>query len=282
VETGPRTFTRQEHEQVVEGPEKMLMIPPRHYCVIANPVIRNDSGAPDVDENGNIRLKHGDEEIRGEQEPFPLYPGEKLVGKITPLQVVAANAALRLRCIRDFTDKSGNERQAGDEWLFRGPGTYTPAVEVHVVEAIRATIIKENQALKLTARRRMTDKDNVERQAGEEWLVRTAGAYLPEVDESVVETVRAHVLTDKKALHLKAKKTFVDVFKKTRKAGQEWLVTFGDAETHIPDVYEEVVGEVRITTLNNRQYTVVLDPVDDNGVNRLGQKELRKGELSFF
>jgi len=281
VEVGPKTFTRQEHEQVVEGPEKMLMIPPRHYCVIANPIIRKGE-APDTDENGNIRLKHGDEEIRGEQEPFPLYPGEKLVGKINPLQVVAANAALRLRCIRDFTDKSGKQRQAGDEWLFPGPGTYFPAVEVHVVEAIRATIIRENQALKLSARRRMVDVNGSERQAGEEWLIRTPGAYLPGVDESVVETVKAHVLTDKKALHLKAKRTFEDVFGKTRKAGQEWLVTFNDAETHIPDVYEEVVGEVKITTLNNRQYTVVLDPVDDNGLNKLGKKELRTGERSFF
>jgi len=281
VEVGPKTFTRQEHEQVVEGPEKMLMIPPRHYCVIANPIIRKGD-APDVDENGNIRLKHGDEEIRGEQEPFPLYPGEKLVGKINPLQVVAANAALRLRCIRDFTDKSGKQRSAGDEWLFPGPGTYFPAVEVHVVEAIRATIIRENQALKLSARRRMVDTNGVERQAGEEWLIRTPGAYLPGVDESVVETVKAHVLTDKKALHLKAKRTFDDVFGKTRKAGQEWLVTFNDAETHIPDVYEEVVGEVKITTLNNRQYTVVLDPVDEQGTNKLGKKELRTGERSFF
>ena len=50
----------------------MLMIPPRHYCVIANPIIRNEDGSIDTDEFGNSRLKHGDEEIRGEQEPFPL------------------------------------------------------------------------------------------------------------------------------------------------------------------------------------------------------------------
>jgi len=83
-------------------------------------------------------------------------------------------------------------------------------------------------------------------------------------------------------LHLKATKTFVDVFKKERKAGEEWLVTALDAETHIPDVYEQVVGEVKITTLNNRQYCVVIDPIGDNGKPQLGQKQLRKGECSFF
>jgi len=55
-----------------------------------------------------------------------------------------------------------------------------------------------------------------------------------------------------------------------------------DAETHIPDVYEEVVGEVRITTLTNRQYCVVLDPIGSNRLPQLGKKELRKGPASFF
>jgi len=54
-----------------------------------------------------------------------------------------------------------------------------------------------------------------------------------------------------------------------------------DAETHIPDVYEQVVGEVKITSLTNRQYCVVLDPW--RGPRQLfGQRELRKGEVSFF
>jgi major vault protein len=61
------------------------------------------------------------------------------------------------------------------------------------------------------------------------------------------------------------------------------LVTIKDAETHIPDVNEVVVGEVPITTLTSRQYAFVLDPVDQkSGKNQLGIRELRKGELSFF
>jgi len=46
-------------------------------------------------------------------------------------------------------------------------------------------------------------------------------------------------------------------------------------------VYEELVREVQITTLTNRQYAVVLDPWRD-GKQHLGQKELRVGEVSFF
>ena len=38
----------------------------------------------------------------------------------------------------------------------------------------------------------------------------------------------------------------------------------------------QVVGVVDITTLNNRQYCVILDPVDKDGRPQLGQKRLVK------
>ena len=44
----------------------------------------------------------------------------------------------------------------------------------------------------------------------------------------------------------------------------------------------QVVGIVNITTLNNRQYCVIVDPVGDDGKPQLGQKKLIKGEKSFF
>lgn len=216
VETGPQTITLQDHEKIVNGPEPMIMIPPRHYCIIANPVAKNEKGGFVKDSNGGAKLRHGDEEIRFEQDPFALFPGEKLVGKVSPLQVVAPDTALRVRAIRDFKDDKGVARVAGDEWLFEGPGTYSPRVEVSVAEVVRAVVVKPNQALKLRARKETADRDGKKRQAGEEWLHRKAGAYLPGVDEEIVETINAVVLTDKKALHLRATRTFEDVFKKVR------------------------------------------------------------------
>ncbi len=255
----------------------MIMIPPRHYAILSNPIVKDSKGKPVVDKNGNVKIRFGDEEIRFEQDPFPLYPGETLLGKVSPLQVVGPDAALRLRAIRDFEDKV-----AGDEWLFKGPATYKPRIEVQVVEVIRATIVKPNTALKLRARKACLDNKGIGHEAGDEWLVREVGAYLPGVDEEIVQTVTAKVLTDKKALHLRATRTFVDVFGVKRKAGEEWLITINEAETHIPDVNEEVVGEVRITTLNNRQYTVLVDPLDKSGRPQLGYRELRVGPVSFF
>lgn len=274
------TFTRQDHESVVFGPETMVMIPPRNFCVIINPVIKLE-GAIQFDAFGQAKLRHGDEEIRFAQDPFPLFPGEKIFGKVNPLQVVAPNTALHLRAIRDFADDDGSKYQAGDEWLFRGPGTFLPHVEVQIMGVVKAIIVKPNQALKLRAKKEFTDYKGAAHKAGEEYLVRDTGAFLPDVNEEVLDTLTAVVLTDKKALHLQALKSFKDIFGTTRKAGEEWLVTLEQAETHIPDVYEHVVGEVKLITLNSREYCVVVDPCI-KGKIRLGQRELRRGEASFF
>ena len=54
---------------------------PRHYCVVESPVVRNDRGQVEFDENGQAKLVHADLDIRlsqADQAPFPLYPGEIL------------------------------------------------------------------------------------------------------------------------------------------------------------------------------------------------------------
>jgi major vault protein len=100
------------------------------------------------------------------------------------------------------------------------------------------------------------------------------------VQEVVVSVEQAYVLTDKRALHLRAKLSFTDIYGVERKAGQEWLVTAAVADSHIPDVFEELVGQVDVTTLTNRQYCVVQDPVDEGKVPRLGTQEVRTNTSS--
>ncbi|XP_023932738.1 major vault protein [Lingula anatina] len=282
LEIGPNTYIRQDNERVVLGPEKMVTVPPRHFCVIENPILKDKDGKCVFDKSGQPKLLHADQEIRLAQDPFPLYPGEVLKQPVVPLKIVAANAAIRLRAVLDFEDETGEKRTAGDEWLFEGPGTYIPRKEVAVEETIRATVIKPNQACKLRARKECIDRDGVPRVTGEEWIVKKTGAYLPGAYEEVVDVEDAFVLTEKKALHMRAIRTFKDDFGNVRKNGEEWLIKMSDTETHIPQVYEEVVGVVDITTLSSRQYCVILDPVDDDGKPQLGKKKLVKGEKSFF
>ncbi|XP_014662129.1 PREDICTED: major vault protein-like [Priapulus caudatus] len=283
IELGPKTFIRTDNESVLLGPERNVTIPKRHYCVIENPVLCGKEGVVVRDAFGQVKLRHADLEVRLAQEPFPLYPGEVLKQPVSPLTVVIANKALRLRAIIDFEDDDSSEKRlAGDEWLFEGPGTYIPRKEVVVEEPVSAVIVKPNQAIRLRARKETKDRSGVDRVSGEEWLVGKTGAYLPGPYEEVVDIISAHVLTEKKALHIKATRTFKDNFGIVRKSGEEWLIKFSDTETHIPDVYEEVVGVINITTLTNRQYCVILDPIGDDGKPQLGKKKLIKGDKSFF
>jgi len=282
LEVGPATFVRKDNELVVLEPRKMVTVPPRHYCVVLNPVIR-ENGQVVLDIVGQVKLQHAEEEVRLQQDPFPLYPGEELKLNVALLDVVPALSALRLKVDRDFKDESGVDRLAGDEMLFEGPGTYIPRKEVRVIGKQTAIIIKPNTALKLRATRETVDRNGKARVAGEEWMLKKNGAYLPGVYEEVVESCTAIFLTDKVAVHVLANQTFTDEkLGKNRKSGEEYLVTVAEAETFIPDVYEKVVGTVNITTLTNRQYCIILDPMGDNGKPQLGAKKLVKGEVSFF
>ena len=136
---------------------------------------------------------------------------------------------------------------------------------------VNAVVIKPDTAIRLEARRHMTDRNGIEREAGQQWLERKVGAYMPGVDEIIKEQcVQARVLTEKTALHVRATKSFTDIYNEKRKAGDEWLVTNEMAETHIPSVNEHIVGVVNITTLTNRQFCVVLNPYDADGTQKLG------------
>lgn len=50
--------------------------------------------------------------------------------------------------------------------LLPSPGTYIPQKEVEVLEIIQATVIRQNQALRLRARKECWDRDGKERVTG--------------------------------------------------------------------------------------------------------------------
>ncbi|KAJ3601680.1 hypothetical protein NHX12_032647 [Muraenolepis orangiensis] len=248
VEVGPLTYIRQDNERVLFLPIRMIMVPPRHYCVIANPVARDDQGQALFDQSGQAKLRHADLDIRLTQDPFPLYPGEETQLEVSPLLIVFPDSALRLQALLDFDDAdAGEKRVAGDEWLFEGPGTYIPRKELVVLETVKATVIRENQAIRLRARKEGVDRGGVQRVTGEEWLVRKVGAYLPGAHEEVVDIVHAFILTDKRALHVRALRHFKDAGGRERRTGEEWLVT-----------------------------------LEEHGKPQLGHKRVVKGERSFF
>lgn len=288
LEIGPQTFIRQDHEIISTGdkPTKMIILQPRTYCEIANPVIRDSTGELTRDKHGQVNVKFGEVQYRFFEdypEPFPLYPKEELSQAPKKLMVVKELTALKIEAIRNFVDNKGEEKNAGDEWLFFGPATYYPRIEEKVVDLVNATVLKDQQAIRLRAKHAFTDKKGIKRKAGEEWLIREKGFYLTDVFEEVLQIQDPIIINETRALHLRATQNFIDVYGKERKAGEEWLITNILSTFHIIDIYEEFVNIVNITILNSKQYCLVLNPYDHKvGKNRLGAVELRKGENSFF
>ncbi len=76
--------------------------------------------------------------------------------------------ALILTANRPFIDtRDGkDERYIGDEYLFKGPGTYIPRIEETIKDKIEAIIVLPNHALLLKAKRETIDVLGATRSAG--------------------------------------------------------------------------------------------------------------------
>ncbi|KAL3314891.1 hypothetical protein Ciccas_006482 [Cichlidogyrus casuarinus] len=260
----------------------MITLAAQDYCVIRNPAIKEVSGEAVKDKYDQVKLKHGDLEYRFSQEPFPLYPGEMLEQNPTKMTTVLAESGLLLEAVCDFTDEDGHARISGENWVFPGPQVYKPRKEVKVMQTFMAEEIKPNTALKLRATKTGIDSQGVERTLGEEWLIKKVGAYLKGPYEEIISTVKAINLDETCALRLKAIQTHKDEYGVMRKQGTEWLVNNKMAEAHIPNVNQEVIRVEKLISMNQSQYCVILDPVDDNMIPQFSKRKLIRGPCSFF
>lgn len=274
-----------EHEIIITGeePQDFIVLKPYTYALINDPVIRGEKGDILLDPHGQVKVRYGEQEIRTDAqypEPFPLYPGETLK-KIDRLTAIPRDCALKVRANRDFIDKTSAKRQAGDEWQIKGPHIYVPRIEEDKVQLQEPIILDINKAIKIRAKYQCVDGEGKFRQAGEEWLIRRPGQYMLGVHEVLVEIVNGIVLTDKKAIHLTATRTFKDVYGVERRAGEEWLVTKATTSVHICDVNEKIVAEISVTVLRSDEHCYLLNPRKGNE-NEMGKKILIKGPKIFF
>jgi len=183
--------------------------------------------------------------------------------------------------LQPFKSEDGTDRIVGDKYLFIGPNTYIPRVEEKVINEIKATTIKANEALHLKALRPLTDSEGVKRRPGESWMYTKKGNYLPQADETILQVVQAYILKEDNAIKIKATKDFKDAYGVERKAGEEWLITKAITDTHFLNTKERYLSTQRIISLSSRQYCYIKNPIV-NGKRQWGKVELRKGEREFF
>lgn len=281
---GPINYVLQEHEEIVDScPKKMIIIPPMFYATIKNPVVKKN-GVPQLDKDGQVKVSHSEIEYRFHEDypfPFLLYYSEELQNKVSPLPFVEVNSALKLKGLRDV-EIGGISHHAGEKWLYHGPRIYYPMPEVKISKVIKSTFINKGEALRLRAKQNFIDRTNIARSAGEEWLVRASGAYIPDVYEKIIQLQQPIIILETEALHLSALKSYTDYYGKDHRAGEEFLITAKISSNHVIDISEELVKKDSIVILSRDQYCVILNPVDSKGKNQKGAKKLVKGEVSFF
>ena len=44
IEIGPANYFKQQNEQIVKNATELIKLPPNHYCIIKNPVVRSKEG----------------------------------------------------------------------------------------------------------------------------------------------------------------------------------------------------------------------------------------------
>ena len=287
---GPNTYVLKSYEQIVQANTDMIKLVPNSYVRVKNPVIKDEDGKVVFENlNGKLsklaKLKFGDEETRNysnNSDPFPLYPGESLVGTIKQARILNEFQALRLVSVRKYKDEYFNvDREVGEEWVLPGPLIYFDHVEVEVTEDIQASVITYNKALRVMAKRDFTDRNDIKRISGEEWIIKKLGPYIPSAEEIVIDYTTPYYLSDTSALILRSTSNFTDAYGIKRNVGDTWLLTNEITSIHIPDVYEVLVKQVEKIVLNRWQYCLIRNPYKD-GKSNFGAKEIRKGETSFF
>ena len=282
---GPKNYALKSNEEIALNVTKYIQLGNSQYIKIKNPVARGKNGEVLYESFGQVKLQYGEIEYRNfhdYKDPFPLYPGEIQDGKISNFIVVQANKALKLKAEYSHYDEiKKKQRKPGEIWMYRGPLNYIPNKNATVMSLIDATIILPNTAIRLRALCDTEDKNGVKRLAGEEWLIKEEGAYIPNIDEEFVKKESAYTLTDKTAILLSALADFTDIYGIKREAGSEWLITMEHADQHICDVNEKFVEKRDIIVMSSRQYCVILNPYE-KGICQYGQRKLIKGERSFF
>lgn len=285
---GPANVTLPSHQSAVTKPAKYETIAPRYYTVIENPVVRDDKGDVVFQANGQAKNKIGEREIRFFQQPFPLYPLEKVVQRNVLQPLVSSTQALLLRATRKFTDdstKPPTERMAGEEFLFMGPGTYIPRVEVDVVETRDSIVVKFNENLRLKAKNKFVDRTGTLRQVGEEYLWSKPGSFILGVNEVLIGVVPTVILTKDKAVHVKVAKAYYDSrpwAKKDRNPGEVYLVDASQTAEFLPEAHEVIEKTVPLITVTNQQFAIILDPVGANGKPQLGQRKVVTNTTFFL
>ncbi|CAM43958.1 conserved hypothetical protein [Leishmania braziliensis MHOM/BR/75/M2904] len=298
---GPLNHPVASHESIALPPTKFVVVSPSQYCLVANPhriAVDPTTGIaqPVRDAYGQVQVRSGEEEYRWHVSPFPLYP-EEVVVKIEDLKVLSARAALVIQVLTAYSVPAGSvigsspspaHREAGERYLFYGPGTYYPRVEERIEEEVTAHTVERGSALWCTTSETFTDSvTGLKHYAGDAYMYVTEGMHFLQSFESLQCVTEGIVLSTEEGLHVQPAKTYADPrtpFREggiIRKADEPFLVTSDMCACFVLHPYDKLVKTVKRTHVSAAQYAVILNPVGDDGNVSVGARKIVT-DTTFF
>lgn len=277
VEIGPRVLTLEAHLTLVTK-SRMVELGVGSWCVVRNPVVRAE-GRVALDDFGQARIAVGDREVRVGPQVFPLFPGEELEGEIAAEYVLGVYEALRLRALTAFVDErtpgGARRREAGDEWLVRGPGRYVPSAAESVVSDERARVLKETEYCVVL---NPVDRTTGRIQEGRRKVISGPDVFFLEPGEALEGDVRRkHVLSELQGLKLQALDDLNEPEEgqepRARKAGDTWLIR--GPRTYVPGEKVLILKEISALSLGQSEGLYVRDL-------RSGKVSLVQGPCQFM
>ncbi|GET93255.1 hypothetical protein, conserved [Leishmania tarentolae] len=299
---GPLNRSVAFYESVSLPPTKFVVVPPTQYCLIANPhrtAVDPATGIaqPIRDAYGQVQVRSGEEEYRWHVPPFPLYPEEALV-KMEDLKVLSARAALQIQVLAPYNvpvcSTSGSlpfpaRREAGERYLFCGPGTYYPRVEEHIVNEVAAHTVERGSGLWCTTSESFTDSmTGLKHYAGDKYMYVSAGMRFLQPFESFQHVENGIVLSTEEGLHVQPTKSYADPrtpFREkgiTRRENEPFLVTGDMCSCFVLHPYDKLLKTVKRTHVSALQYAVIRNPVGNNGSVNVGARKIVTNACFFL
>ncbi|OAF65170.1 hypothetical protein A3Q56_07120, partial [Intoshia linei] len=254
VITGPQKYTLKNDEIEFGKVERYVVIPKNHYCILENPILINKNEIV-MNNNGMPKLQYGKRVILFHQEPFALYPGEKLIQEVTPMHYIKRNTILRLKVLMEYVD-GDKLMKPGNEFYLSGPQLYVPKIELKFVEILKCITIKNAGAAHFKALNDVDDDGfGKSRIKGEEWMILGPNKFYPHRDILYLYTTTPiEIFRNNHFLFIQCTSNFEDMFGIARVAGDQWVVSSEDTLLYYKSNNETILETVNPKYLDIDQY----------------------------
>jgi major vault protein len=179
--------------------------------------------------------------------------------KVVKSVTITKNQGLILQAVKNFKDRTGADRYAGEQWLYTEVGSFIPDVNETIVKPVKGVVLDNRKALHVQACRDFEDFMGVKRHTGDMWLVTNdqTQTYIEGVNDNIVAEVKPITLTSRQYC-------FVE-----NPYGENGKPQWGKVEVRVGEQTffllpnEQIVGDIEKIFILDENDALILEATDD-------------------